>query len=133
MSQYQIDNLIATATTLVVLVLGAAIVLVVMKRRMTERQETRRAILEKISGEEMVRLLETESGRLWLREVLSGANDVRARVERAMTVLFAGIGCGIAAAFLHERTVGVFAAILTAASIGHLVTLAIYAKRRDGQ
>jgi len=133
MKPYQIDNLIATTTTLLLLFLGAAIVFSIFRRRMAERQEMRKAILEKISGEEMVRLLESEGGRAWLRDVLSGPNDARAGVERAMMVLFSGIACGIAAVFLHELAIGIFGAILIAASVGQLAALAIYAKRRDGQ
>lgn len=133
MKPYQVDNIIATTTALVVILVSAAVFLFIVRRRMAERQEVRRAILEKLSSEEMVRLLESEGGRAWLRDVLSGPNDARAGIERAMQVLFAGIGCGIASALLHEKIVGIFGIILVAASVGQLVALAVLAKRRDAQ
>ena len=133
MKDYQLDMLLATVPGVAILIAGAWVFAVIVRRRMAERQEVRRAILEKLSSEELLRLLENEGGRTWLRDVLAGPNDARAGIERAMQMLFAGIGCGVAAAFLHIRSLGAFGVILVAASVGQLVALAFLSKRRDAQ
>lgn len=132
MRQYQIDAMIAAAGAIVILAITAWVFLAVVRRRMAERHEIRRALLEKLSSEELVHLLENEGGRAWLRDVLSGPNDARAGIERAMQAIFAGLGCGAAAMLFHVRPLGVFGLILSAAGIGQLVAVAwLSRKRRD--
>lgn len=129
MAPYQIDGLIAAATSIVVLLLTGGGLLVVIWRRMKERHELRRALLEKLSAEELIRLAESEGGRGWLRDVLVGARDPHAALERALQVIFAGVACGFAAGYLHQKPIGVAGMILTAAGLGQLVATLIFHRR----
>ena len=130
MSAYQIDALIAATSTLAVLIVCGLMLLSVIRRRMAERHEIRLAVLAKLSNEDMVRLLESESGRAWLRDVMAGpSSGSRAGIERAMMVVFAGIGCGAAAAFLGAKTLAVFGAIILAAGAGQLLAVLLLSRK----
>jgi hypothetical protein len=129
MSDHQIDNLMAAVTALAVLFASGWLFLAVIRRRMAERHEIRLAVLEKLSNEDMVRLLETEGGRDWLREVLAGPSNPRAGIERAMMVVFAGIGCGAAAILLSVKELGVFGLILLAVGTGQLLAVLLLSRQ----
>ncbi|PYQ29505.1 MAG: hypothetical protein DMF56_11100 [Acidobacteria bacterium] len=127
---YRIDNLIAVATSILFLVLTGGGLLFVIRRRMKEQHELRRALIEKLSAEELIRLAESEGGRGWLRDVLVGVRDRHAAVERALQVIFAGVACGIASGYLHQKPLGAAGMILVAAGLGQLVATLIF-NRRD--
>ena len=129
MAPYQIDGLIAAATSIVILMLTGAGLLAVLWRRMKERHELRRALLEKLPAEELIRLAESEGGRAWLRDVLAGARDRHASIERALQVIFAGVACGFAAGYLHQKPIGVAGMILAAAGLGQLVATFLFDRR----
>jgi hypothetical protein len=130
MPDYQIDNLIATGTSILVLILTGGGFLFIIRRRMRERHELRRALLEKLSAEELMRIAESEGGRGWLRDVLGGARDERTGSERALQAIFAGVGCGIASAFLGLQMLGAAGIILVAAGLGQLVA-SFFLSRRE--
>ena len=129
MKPYQIDALIAAATTFVILLASGLLLLSVVRRRMAERHQIRLALLEKLSNEDMVRLLESEGGRAWLRDVLASPSHPRAGVEQAMMVVFAGIGCGAAAAIFGVKGLGMFGLILLAAGTGQLLAVLLLSKK----
>lgn len=129
MAPYQIDGLIAAATSIVILVLTGGGLLSIIRRRMKERHELRRALLEKLSAEELIRLAESEGGRGWLRDVLVGVRDRHAAVERALQVIFAGVACGIASGYLHQKPLGAAGMILVAAGLGQLVATFLFDRR----
>jgi len=129
MRPYQIDALIAATTTFVILAACGLILLSVIRRRMAERHEIRLAVLAKLSNEDMVRLLESEGGRAWLRDALAGPSNPRSGIERAMMVVFAGIGCGAASAVLGEKTLAVFGMIILAAGVGQLVAVLLLSRK----
>lgn len=129
MPNYQIDNLIATGTSILVLLLTGGAFLFVIRRRMKERYELRRALLEKLSAEELIRIAESEGGRGWLRDVLDG-RDAGAVDERAWQAIFAGLGCGIASAVLHLSMLAAAGTILVAAGLGQLVAASIARRRK---
>ena len=129
MSRYQIDALIAAGTTFVILLACGLLLLFVIRRRMAERHQIRLALLEKLSNEDMVRLLESDGGRAWLRDVLAGPSHPRAGIEQAMMVVFAGIGCGAAAIFMGVKELGVFGLILFAVGTGQLLAVLLLSRR----
>jgi hypothetical protein len=121
MKDYQIDSLLAALSAVAIVAASSWILISLIRRRMAERHEIRLAVLAKLSSEEMVRLLESEGGRSWLRDVLAGTNDVRAGIERALMMLFAGIGCGGAGIALRVKPLGVLSLVLLALAIGQIV------------
>lgn len=129
MPNYQIDNLIATATSILILVLAGGGLLFVIRRRMREQHELRRALLEKLTAEEVIRIAQSEDGRGWLRDVLAGTRDPRAAFERALQAIFAGLGGGVAGYYLHIKLLGAAAMILTAAGLGQVVAALVLARR----
>ena len=129
MSAHHIDAIIAATTTFVILLASGWLFLTVIRRRMAERHEIRLAVLEKLSNEDMVRLLESEGGRAWLRDVLAGPAHPRAGIEKAMMVVFAGIGCGAAAVILNEKTLGIFGMIVLAVGTGQLLAVLLLSRR----
>lgn len=132
MSRYQIDNLMAAITAVTVLFASGWLFLNVIRRRMAERHEIRLAILQKLSNEEMLRLLESEGGRAWLRDVLtSGPVSPHAGIERAMMVVFAGIGCGVAAAVLNVKVLGAFGMVIFGAGVGQLAAVLLLSRQKS--
>jgi hypothetical protein len=61
--------------------------------------------------------------------VLAGPNDLRAGLERASTLAFAGAGCGAAGAVLHINVLGVFGIILLAIGAGQLVAALLLSRQ----
>jgi hypothetical protein len=121
MKDYQIDSLLAALSAVAIVAASSWILISLIRRRMAERHEIRLAVLAKLSSEEMVRLLESEGGRTWLRDVLAGANDARAGIERALMLLFAGVGCGAAGVVLRIKPLGVFGLVFFALAAGQIV------------
>lgn len=130
MAQYQVDNLIVVVSTIVVLLVAGGVFLSIVRRRMNERQEVRRALLEKLSSEELIRLAETDGGRVWLRDMFGNATDTRAELLRqAMQMIFGGAGCGVVATIMRMRPIGIAGIILIAVGLGQLVAAALLARR----
>ncbi len=130
MQHYQIDSLIAAGTSILILILTGAALLFIIRRRMREQHELRRALLEKLPAEELIRLAGSDSGRAWLRDVLVGTNDPKSGVERALQVMFAGIGCGVASALLYLPALGAAGVILAAAGLGQLIATLVLSRRK---
>jgi hypothetical protein len=128
MSAHHIDAVIAAVTSLLILLTSGLILLSVTRRRMAERHQLRLALLEKLSNEDMVRLLETEGGRAWLRDVLAGPSNPRAGIQPAMMVVFAGIGCGAAAVLVGAKVLGVFGLIVLAVGTGQLLAVLLLSR-----
>ena len=123
MRDYQIDALIAAATSGALVLLSLGAFLLVLWRRMRDQQELRRALLARLSGEELSHLIASPEGREWLRAVLGGGNDRRAGLERAMTLLFGSAGCALAGAALHSRPSLALGMVGFAAGLGQLATV----------
>lgn len=130
MQHYQVDNLIAATTSIVILILTGAALLFVIRRRMREQHELRRALLEKLPAEELIRLAESDDGRAWLRDVLVGTSDRRGGLERALQMIFAGAGCGVASAYLGLDALGAAGVILLAAGIGQWIATLVLSRRK---
>jgi len=131
MKDYRIDNLIAAATSGVTILIMAWVFLSVLRRRMAERHELRRALLDKLSTDEVLRMVESDGGRKLLREVLAGSEGGRDAVERAMTMIFGSLGCGLAGWILHAPPLGALGMIGLAVGLGQLLTAAWMARRVD--
>ncbi len=121
MTPYQIDGLIAIFSAVAIVAISSWVLLAILRRRMAERHEIRMTVLGKLSSEEMIRLLESEGGRAWLRDVLAGPGDLRAALERAIAIAFAGLACGFSGMFLHVKVLGVFGIVFLAIGAGQLV------------
>jgi hypothetical protein len=131
MPGYLINNLIIAATYVAILLITGYVFVGVVRRRMAERHELRRTLLEKLSIEEIQRLLESDVGRGWLHQVLVGADDRRSAIERTMAVVFGSLGCGFAAILLEQKILGALAIIGLAAGLGQLITVIWMSRRGD--
>jgi hypothetical protein len=130
MARYQVDNLIVVVSTMAVLLVAAGVFLGIVRRRMSERQEVRRALIEKLSPEELIRLAGTDGGRAWLRDMFGSATDTRAELLRqAMQMIFGGAGCGVVASLMRMKPIGIAGIILIAVGLGQLVAAALLARR----
>ncbi|HEV7506162.1 MAG TPA: hypothetical protein VGS07_14730 [Thermoanaerobaculia bacterium] len=135
MHTYQVDNLIQWTGTLAIL--GGLTLLAYrwLRRSSEQRHELRLKILERFSSQEFVALLETEGGRQWMADVLSGRSGSSDATEegRRRAIVLTCIGAGlIGSAFVvHSSRLGVLGALILSGSIG--LWIAIWATgRRSG-
>ncbi|HEX4966317.1 MAG TPA: hypothetical protein VF173_36250 [Thermoanaerobaculia bacterium] len=136
MQHYQIDNLIQWTGTLIVLGFLVALAYRWLRRAAEQRHEIRLKVLERFSSQELVALLETEGGRQWMADVLSGRSspaDLAAEARRRAIVLaFVGAGL-IASAFkVHSSHLGVVGALVLSGAAGLWVATWV-ADRRSQQ
>ena len=130
MPAYRIDNLIVIISTSLVLFVVLGVFASIVRRRMRERQEVRRTLMEKLSAEELIRLAESEGGRAWMRDMFGGGTPGRDELLRqAMQMIFAGFACGGAAAIMRTPAIGVVGLVLVA--VGLAQALAVKLLRRS--
>ena len=132
--QIVITTLIAAVSSLVVFVCAGWAFVSITRKRMAERHELRRSFLEKLSGDELTRLLGDDSGRALLRDAISGGDhDERNRFGWALQSVFAGVACVVSAFLVNIPALGVAGLVLFAAGLGQVVAVFIYsrAKRRN--
>ena len=105
MHDYQIDNLVASAFSLLVLGWLTALAARLLQRAAERRHELRLRLLERCSTAELVDLLGTAEGREWLGRFLSGGAGAEtldeSGLERAVVLIVVGLACGAAGALLH--------------------------------
>lgn len=91
------------AYQLIQLLLGAAILVLAIgltwrgsARNAAQRHELRLKVLERFSSEEFVALLQTDGGRKWLADILSGRSEPQEMVDsslrQAIVLTFLGLG-----------------------------------------
>lgn len=133
MRDYQFDNLVAITASFVILVTVTLLVLRAWRRTFEAKHELRRQLLEKLTPEDMGRLLESRS----IAQILGGEEDggVSFAMGRGATLILIGLSLGGAAAAASLRTVGIAGVIAVAAGLGQFVTAYLVGReqRRRGQ
>jgi hypothetical protein len=126
MRDYQIDNLIAVASSFVMLLVVTLLVLRAWRHAADQKHEMRKQLLEKLSTAELARVLETEPGRAWLAGVIGGEHDPAAALAagagKGLTLILVGLGLAAAAKVASLPLLGVAALVAAAAGIGVAVT-----------
>jgi hypothetical protein len=127
MHQYQVDNLIATGASFVIVLTITLLVLRVWRRTFEAKHELRRQLLEKLTPEDVSRLLETRS----LSAIVSGEEEgVAGTVGRGATLILIGVALGGLAAALSLRSLGIGSLIAVAAGLGQIVTALLVAREQ---
>jgi hypothetical protein len=135
MQSYQVDNLVQWLGTL--LVLGFLTLLAYRRARRMEdqRHELRMKVLERFSSQEFVALLETEGGRKWMADVLTGRSepeDVTGEaLRRAVVLTFVGLGLVAAGAAVHSKLLGIAGVLTVLGAAGLWVGTWVVARRRE--
>jgi hypothetical protein len=133
MRDYQFDNLAAVTTSFVILVTVTLLVLRAWRRTFEAKHELRRQMLEKLTPEDMARLLESRS----ISQIVGGEEEggVAGAMGRGATLIVIGMALGGAAASASLRSLGIAGLIAVAAGLGQFVTAWLIAReqRRRGQ
>jgi hypothetical protein len=135
MQSYQVDNLVQWLGTL--LVLGFLTLLAYRRSRRMEdqRHELRMKVLERFSSQEFVALLETEGGRKWMADVLTGRSepeDVTGEaLRRAVVLTFVGLGLVAAGAAVHSKLLGIAGVLTVLGAAGLWAGTWVVARRRE--
>ncbi|HSS50841.1 MAG TPA: hypothetical protein VLX28_18020 [Thermoanaerobaculia bacterium] len=135
MHTYQVDNLIQWIGTLAILIFFTVLAYRWLRRSAEQRHELRLKILERFSSQEFVALLETEGGRQWMADVLSGRSGPSDAAEearrRAIVLTFIGVGLIGSAFVVHSSRLGVLGALVLSGSLGLWIAIWV-AGRRSG-
>jgi hypothetical protein len=135
MHTYQVDNLIQWIGTLAILGGFTLLAYRWMRRSAEQRHELRLKILERFSSQEFVALLETEGGRQWMADVLSGRSGPSDATDdawrRAIVLTCAGAGLIGSAFIVHSSRLGVLGALILSGSGGLWIAIWV-AGRRGG-
>jgi membrane protein DedA with SNARE-associated domain len=126
MPDYQIDNLIAITASFVVLVTVSLFVLRAWRRAFEAKHELRRQVLEKLTPEDLARMLESRS----ISEIIGGEEEggVAGAMGRGATLILIGMALGGVAAAGSLRSLGVAGLIAIAAGLGQIVTAWLVAR-----
>jgi hypothetical protein len=133
MHTYQVDALIHWAGTLAVLVFLVAVAYLWARRAADHRHELRLKILERFSAPELAALLETEDGRKWMADVLTGrpepSDPVGEILRRAVFLLVVGLGLGAAGAMAHSKLLGIAGGLAILGALADALASFIVARR----
>jgi uncharacterized paraquat-inducible protein A len=129
---YQVDNLIAVCSSFVIVMTMTALAFRVWRRDFEARHELRRRLLEKMTSEEVARLLETEEGRRSITALFSGEerSGMAGATGRGVTLLLIGMALAISGVMSHLQLVGTAGVIAIAGGIGQLVTAWLIGRER---
>jgi len=134
MQTYQVDALIHWAGTLAALVFFVAVAYRWACRVADQRHELRLKILERFSAPELAAVLETEDGRTWMADVLTGRSDpsdaAGESYRRAVFLLVMGLGLGIAGAMEHARLLGIAGGLAILGALADAVAAFVAVRRR---
>jgi hypothetical protein len=132
MRQYQIDNLISMLTSVVVVAVITVTALRVWRRSFEAKHELRRQLLDKMTSNEMVRILESEEGRRSIAALVGEAESGRATavVGRGVTLIIIGFALGLSAAISHLPLVGTAGLVAIAGGSGQLVVAWLISRER---
>lgn len=122
MHQYQVDNLIAIIASFVIVLTVTILILRVWRRAFEAQHELRRQLLDKMTSEEVARILATEDGRRSIG-ALVGEEETRGiagTLGRGSTLILIGFALGISAMISHLPMVGTAGLIAIAAGVGQL-------------
>jgi len=133
MHDYQVDTLIHWAGTLAVLVFLVAVAYRWACRVADQRHELRLKVLERFSAPELAAILETEEGRSWMADVLTGRSDpsdaAGESYRRAVFLLIVGLGLGVAGAMEHVKLLGIAGGLAILGALADAVAAFVVARR----
>lgn len=126
MHQYQVDNLIAVGTSFLIVLVVTLLVLRAWRRAFEAKHELRRQLIEKLSAEDVARMLETRS----ITSIIGGEEEggVAGAMGRGATLIAIGMALGIVAGMGSLRWVGIAGLIAVAAGLGQMVTAWLVAR-----
>lgn len=125
MPAYQVDNLISLAGDALVLILITGVAGLWWYSRTKARERLRHKLLDKISSEQMVQLLETETGRRWMLDMFSDhrTSDEMRRQARERTIVLATVAAGCLAFSWASAAALVAGVLCLAAAVGQGIAL----------
>jgi hypothetical protein len=121
MHQYQVDNLIAIAASFAIVLTITVIVMRAWRRAFEAQHELRRQLIDKISPDEIARMLASPDGARAIAALTGGAETDSAAVGRGVTLILIGFALGLSAALSHLPLVGTAGLVSLAAGVGQLV------------
>jgi hypothetical protein len=132
MLQYQIDNLIAISASFVIVLTVTVLILRTWRRTFEASHELRRQLLEKMTSEELVRLVATEDGRRAIAALVGGeeTRGIAGGMSRGATLILIGLALGLSAATSRLPLVGTAGLIAIAAGLGQFITAWLIARER---
>jgi len=132
MRQYQIDNLIAISGSFVIVLTITLLVLRSWRRAFEAQHELRRQIIDKMTPEEITRIVSGADGARAV-EALTGGGESgpSGAIGRGVMLLLIGGGLGVAAAMSHLPLVGVAGMIAFASGLGQLVIAVLMKRERQ--
>ena len=133
MHTYQVDALIHWAGTLALLVFLVAVAYRWACRAADRRHELRLKILERFSAPELAALLETEGGRTWMADVLTGrpepSDPAGEALRRSILLFVVGLGLGAAGAMAHSKLLGIAGGLAILGALADAVATFVVARR----
>jgi hypothetical protein len=134
MHDYQVDALIHWAGTLAVLVFFVAVAYRWACRVADQRHELRLKVLERFSAPELAAVLETEDGRAWMADVLTGRSEpsdaAAESYRRAVFLLIMGLGLGAAGAMAHVKLLGIAGGLAILGALADATAAFVVSRRR---
>lgn len=135
MHTYQVDALIHWAGTLAVLVFLVAVAYLWARRAAEQRHELRLKILERFNAPELAAILETEDGRKWMADVLTGhpepSDPAGEGLRRAVFLVVIGLGLGTAGAVMHVKLLGIAGGLAILGALADVTAAWVMARRRQ--
>ncbi|HEX7677752.1 MAG TPA: hypothetical protein VF713_06490 [Thermoanaerobaculia bacterium] len=132
MRQYQIDNLIAIAASFAIILTVTVLVLRAWRRAFEANHELRRQLLEKMTSEEVARMVATEEGRRAITALVGGeeTRGIAGSMSRGPTLILIGLALGLSAAMSHLPLVGTAGLIAIAAGFGQFIAAWLITRER---
>lgn len=132
MRQYQIDNLIAIAASFTIVLTVTVLVLRAWRRAFEANHELRRQLLEKMTSEEVARMVATEDGRRAITALIGGeeTRGIAGSMSRGATLILIGLALGVSAVMSHLPLVGTAGLIAIAAGFGQLIAAWLITRER---
>lgn len=132
MRQYQIDDLIAIAASFIIVLTVTLLVLRAWRRAFEASHELRRQLLEKMTSEEVARMVSTEDGRRAITALVGGeeTRGFAGAMSRGATLILIGLALGLSAAMSHLPLVGTAGLIAIAAGFGQFLAARLIARER---
>jgi hypothetical protein len=132
MHQYQVDNLIAIGASFVIVLTITLLVLRSWRRAFEAQHELRRQIIDKMTPEEIARIVTSAGGAHAVEALIGGGESGTAGATgRGVMLLLIGAGLGVAAGMSHLPLVGVAGMIAFAAGLGQLVIAVLMKRERQ--
>ncbi|HEY2325825.1 MAG TPA: hypothetical protein VGJ82_23415 [Thermoanaerobaculia bacterium] len=131
MHQYQVDNLIAIGASFVIVLTITLLVLRSWRRAFEAQHELRRQIIDKMTPEEIARIVTSADGAHAVEALIGGESGTAGATGRGVMLLLIGAGLGVAAGMSHLPLVGVAGMIAFAAGLGQLVIAVLMKRERQ--